>query len=236
MIFQQNAHEMDFSHLQQWVFTGGVAGRLLLATVLGGVVGIDREWHHHASGVRTNVLICFGAALFTFLSAIIAGDTANRGQIAANIVQGIGFLGAGLILHNRDRISGLTGAATVWAVASIGMCCGAGLYLPAVFATVLVLVVLEGIGILERKANLKLYSMTYEVRGRDALQMNMAVLRAMDHEKRPFHGAEESSIGDLHRLTFHLSATAGGHKRMRHALEEAQAVDEIHTFEDVEND
>jgi putative Mg2+ transporter-C (MgtC) family protein len=232
----QNTVAMDFNHLQQIAFTRDVAGRLLLATALGSVVGLDREWHHHASGVRTNVLICFGAALFTFLSALIAGDTANRGQIAANIVQGIGFLGAGLILHNRDRISGLTGASTVWAVASIGMCCGAGLYLPAVFATVLVLLVLEGIGLLERKANLKLYSRLYEVRGHDALQLNLAVLRAMDQEKRHYHGAEEANIGDLHRLTFHLAATTRGHQRMQVALNGAQAVDEVHTFADVEND
>ena len=119
--------------------------------------------------MRTNVLICFGAAMFTFLSPIIAGEgSANRGQIASNIVQGIGFLGAGLILHNRDRVSGLTSAATVWAVASIGMACGAGLYFPAIFATVLVLIVLEMVRLLEFRANLKLYSMTYEVRGGDA--------------------------------------------------------------------
>jgi putative Mg2+ transporter-C (MgtC) family protein len=236
-ILQQSGHELDFSHLEQMGLTSGVAGRLLLAAALGGAVGIEREWHHRASGVRTNVLICFGAALFTFLSSVIAGaGSPNRGQIASNIVQGIGFLGAGLILHNRDRVSGLTTAATVWAVASIGMCCGAGLYLPAIFATGLVLVVLEGVGVLETQANLKLYSVFYEIRGRDAQQMNLTILRAMDQEKRPFEGAEDRSIGELRRLSFHLAATRRGHRRMLEFLQAAPEVDEVHTFADVEND
>src|ERR1700691_590513 len=124
---------LAFSRLEQWLLTGGAVGRLLLAAALGCAVGIDREYHHRPSGVRTNVLICFGSAMFTFLSAIIAGDNSpNRGQIASNIVQGIGFLGAGLILHNRSRVSGLASAASIWVVASIGMACGAGLYAGAV--------------------------------------------------------------------------------------------------------
>src|ERR1700735_3679481 len=163
-----------FSQLEQWLLTGGAAGRLLPAAALGWAIGIDREYHHRPSGVRTNVLICFGSAMFTFLSAIIAGDNSpNRGQIASNIVQGIGFLGAGLILHNRDRVSGLTTAATVWAVASIGMACGAGLYFPAIFATVVVLVVLEMVRLLEYSANLKMYAATYEVRGHELEQMTI---------------------------------------------------------------
>src|SRR6201998_1441188 len=105
---QNSGHMLTFSQIQQWIVTGGAAGRLLMAAALGGAIGIDREWHHKPSGVRTNLLICFGAALFTFLSPIIAGEgSTNKGQIASNIVQGIGFLGAGLILRNRDRVSGL---------------------------------------------------------------------------------------------------------------------------------
>ena len=80
------------------------------------------------AGVRTNLLICMGSAFFTLLSAVLAGDASpDKGRVASNIVQGIGFLGAGLILHNRSRISGLTSAASVLVVASIGMACGAGL-------------------------------------------------------------------------------------------------------------
>jgi putative Mg2+ transporter-C (MgtC) family protein len=90
--------------------------------------------------VRTNLLICMGSAFFTLLSAVLAGDAnPDKGRVASNIVQGIGFLGAGLILHNRSRVSGLTSAASVFVVASIGMACGAGLYAAAAVAAIIVI-------------------------------------------------------------------------------------------------
>ena len=168
MMVLEAKHVLSFSQLQQWALTDTGTMRLLLACALGGVIGLDREYHHKPSGVRTNLLICFASALFTYLSPLIAGElSTSKGQIASNIVQGVGFLGAGLILHNRNRISGLTSAATVFAVAAVGMACGAGLYLPAAFATLLILLALEAVGALETYTNLKLQSRIYEVRGSD---------------------------------------------------------------------
>jgi putative Mg2+ transporter-C (MgtC) family protein len=228
---------LAFSRLEQMLLTGGAVGRLLLAAALGGAIGIDREYHHRPSGVRTNVLICFGAAMFTFLSAIIAGDNSpNRGQIASNIVQGIGFLGAGLILHNRDRVSGLTSAATVWAVASIGMACGAGLYFPAIFATVVVLVVLEMIRLLEYSANLKLYTMTYEVRGDDAEQMTAAILGVMDRENRHMDALDNQPVGPLQRLSFDVAANQRAHRRLFAALKAAPACLDVRHYRDAEDE
>lgn len=233
----QNGHILAFSRLEQMLLTGGAAGRLLLAAALGCAIGIDREYHHRPSGVRTNVLICFGAAMFTFLSAIIAGEgSPNRGQIASNIVQGIGFLGAGLILHNRDRVSGLTSAATVWAVASIGMACGAGLYFPAVFATVLVLIVLEMIRLLEYRANLKLYSVTYEVRGTNAAMMSAEILKVMDREKRRMTSLDSEPVGALERLSFAVSANQRAHHRLLNELKAAPGLDEVLAFRDPEDE
>ncbi len=123
----------------------GLLGRLLLAAVLGGVVGFEREISGKAAGLRTNLLICVGSALFTELSMGFAtladgsGFRSDPGRIAAQVVSGIGFLGAGTIIQSRGRISGLTTAATVWVVAAIGMAVGAGAYLPAVGTTVLVM-------------------------------------------------------------------------------------------------
>lgn len=237
LALEEPGHMLSFSSLQEAVLTGGAAGRLLLAAFLGGVIGIDREYHHKPSGVRTNLLICFGAALFTFLSSVVAGDTStNKGQIASNVVQGIGFLGAGLIIRNRDRVSGLTSAATVWAVASVGMACGAGLYIPAVFAAVLVLVALEGVGVLERYANLKIYSVIYEARGNDADKITLAILNAMDRGKQRLVGVEQQSVGELNRLTFSLSTTRRGHDRLLAALNASPAIDEVLTFRDPEDD
>jgi putative Mg2+ transporter-C (MgtC) family protein len=232
-----NGHMLAFSRLEQWLLTGGAVGRLLLAAALGCAVGIDREYHHRPSGVRTNVLICFGSAMFTFLSVIIAGDgSTNRGQIASNIVQGIGFLGAGLILHNRDRVSGLTSAATVWAVASIGMACGAGLYFPAIFATAVVLVVLEMVRILEYNTNLKLYDMTYEVRGSDAEKMTLAILHVMDRENRRLDALENQPVGALQRLSFDISANRRLHRRLLGELKAVSVFDEVRSFRDAEDE
>ncbi|MGC2162922.1 MAG: MgtC/SapB family protein [Silvibacterium sp.] len=239
MIFalQSNGHMLSFSHIQQWVMTGGAAGRLLLAAALGGAVGIDREWHHKPSGIRTNLLICFGAALFTFLSPIIAGaGSSNKGQIASNIVQGIGFLGAGLILHNRDRVSGLTSAATVWAVASIGMACGAGLYVPALYSTGLVLVVLEFVGLLETKGNLKSYTVLYEARGTDATAVTVAILKAMDQEHHRLDQIENQPVEQMQRLQFSVMATRKTHLRLQATMKASPAIETVLAFRDTEDE
>ena len=239
MIFaiQNSGHMQTFDRIQQMVVTGGAAGRLLLAAALGGVIGIDREWHHKPSGVRTNLLICFGAALFTFLSPIIAGEgSTNKGQIASNIVQGIGFLGAGLILHNRDRVSGLTSATTVWAVASIGMACGAGLYVPALFSTVMVLIVLEIVGVLETKGNLKTYTVLYEARGEDATGMTLAILNALDREHHRLDQIENQPIERMQRLLFSMKATRKCHQRFQATLSATPAIEKLLTFRGTEDE
>jgi len=155
----------SFSTVDQMLLTSSTARRLLMACAMGGVVGLEREWRHKASGLRTNMLICMGSAMFTMLSAVLAGENSpNRGQVASNIVQGIGFLGAGLILHTKSRVLGLTSAATVWVVAAIGMACGAGLYPEAAMGAVIVFVALELIGYAEVNSRWKRYPLIYEVR------------------------------------------------------------------------
>ncbi len=145
----QFALPFNFSELQQMDALNGTIGRLLLACVLGGLVGLERELNRKSAGVRTNLLICMGAAFFTLLSAVLAGaNSTNTGQVDSNIVQGIGFLGAGLVLHNRTRVSALASAASVWAVASIGMACGAGLYFAAPVAALIVIVAMMLVGFL----------------------------------------------------------------------------------------
>ena len=97
--------------------------RLLAALLMGGLIGAEREYHSKATGFRTMIMICVGAALFTMISTRF-GDS----RIAANIVQGIGFLGAGIIFKEESRVKGLTTAATVWAVSALGMSLGGGYY------------------------------------------------------------------------------------------------------------
>ena len=129
---------------------GANAGRLVLATILGGLIGVERQWRHKAAGLRTNVLICFGAAMFTVLSAQMADKFGgDHTRIAAQIIAGIGFLGAGTIIHAQGSVVGLTSAATIFVTASVGMAAGAGLYGTAIFATVVILIALVGLGKLE---------------------------------------------------------------------------------------
>lgn len=117
--------------------------RLVAAIIAGAVIGFERELHDKPAGFRTNILICFGSALFTVLSITMVGEAySDRARIAAQVVTGVGFLGAGSIVHFKGNVLGLTTAATIWAVASIGMAFGAGEYVIGVVATV------QGAGVL----------------------------------------------------------------------------------------
>jgi putative Mg2+ transporter-C (MgtC) family protein len=112
--------------------------------VLGAVIGFERELHRQPAGFRTHSLVAVGAALFTIISAYgFAGSAVDPTRIAAQIVTGIGFIGAGTILQHRGNVRGLTTAASLWSVAAIGMAAGAGMLAIAVAGTVLILVVLS---------------------------------------------------------------------------------------------
>ena len=121
-----------------------LAGRLAIGLVLGALIGFEREFHRQPAGFRTHALVALGSALFTIISAYgFAGSSVDPTRIAAQIVSGIGFIGAGTILQHRGNIRGLTTAASLWSVAAIGMAAGAGLVVMAVIGTALILVVLN---------------------------------------------------------------------------------------------
>ena len=124
---------------------------ILLAVCCGAVIGLERQLKHKPAGLRTNVLICLGAAVFTIISGRMAGDKDSITRIAAQIVTGVGFLGAGAVIQDRGGIHGLTTAATIWLVASVGMACGAKLYALAVVSTLIAIIVLVGLGQLEKR-------------------------------------------------------------------------------------
>ena len=124
--------------------------QLVLAVILGGVIGLERELKGKPAGLRTNILISIGATLFTVLSMRMAAEKGDPGRVAAQILAGVGFIGAGTILHTRGAVTGLTSAATIWVVAAIGMALGTGAYVEAVGATALVMIVLTGLARLEK--------------------------------------------------------------------------------------
>ena len=113
--------------------------KIILATSLGYLIGLEREWHGKVVGIRTISLIAIGSALYVLMSPSIMGGDNSR--IIAQVVSGIGFLGAGIIFKHGDTVKGLTTAATVWCAAAIGCLCGAGMYAEAVVGTVAVMTV-----------------------------------------------------------------------------------------------
>jgi putative Mg2+ transporter-C (MgtC) family protein len=227
---------IHYSTVEQMLFSQGTTTRLLMACAMGGVVGLEREWRHKASGLRTNIMICMGAAMFTVLSGVLAGDGPNRGQVASNIVQGIGFLGAGLILHTRNRTLGMTSAATVWVVAAIGMACGAGLYLEAAIATGIVFCSLKFIGLLESWSKWKRYVMLYEVRGSDEKKMFADILLVLDRAHMRLNIIERDVLGAVERVTFSVSASAARHRQLLGELNASDATDKVVSYRDEQED
>ena len=226
-----------FSTIEQLSFWQGTTTRLLMACAMGAVVGIERESRHKASGLRTNILICMGAALFTMMSEVLAGENSpNKGQVASNIVQGIGFLGAGLILHGRNRVLGLTSAATVWVVAAIGMTCGAGLYVEAALSTTIVFVALRFIGLLEARSKWKTYVMLYEIRGTDENTMFEGIFRVLDRERMRLNILERDKVGAQGRVIFAISATSARHRELLAELTASDATDHVAVYRDEEED
>ena len=181
---------MDTPATLQWL--GGLAWlridlllRLILAAILGGAVGIEREISGKPAGFRTNLLICVGAALLMELSIGVAAladpltTNADPARIAAQIVSGIGFLGAGTIIQARGGVVGLTTAATLWVVAAIGMAVGARAYVEAVGTTVLVMIALLLLGRVESLLLRRREEQTIQVvltPGPDRVQRTQAIL------------------------------------------------------------
>ena len=122
--------------------TAEFALRLILAAGLGAVVGVEREMAHKPAGLRTHMLISLGAALFAVTSILNFGSS-DVARVVANIVVGIGFVGAGSIIALRGHVQGITTAASLWTVAAIGFAAGMGNYIIAVFAAILVFIILQ---------------------------------------------------------------------------------------------
>jgi putative Mg2+ transporter-C (MgtC) family protein len=151
------------------------------------------------------MFICFGAALFTVLSRALAAVPADYTRIAAQIIPGIGFIGAGSILHTRGLTSGLTTAATLFVVASVGMAAGGGLYVTAVFATVVVLLTLFALGHLERTFNLKTLLNTYEVTGVSLEEISLEVNRILEHKHRIMQNVVSGNTSQHIRVQFDVA-------------------------------
>ena len=196
------------SHMNMPDLASATILRLILAAFLGGIIGLERELKHKPAGLRTNMFICFGSAMFTILSSELAGQFGgDHTRIAAQIIAGIGFIGAGSILHSRGSVTGLTTAATLFVVASIGMAVGGGLYVPAIFATLLIFLALQLLGWLEARFNLKPMLSTYEVSGPSVDDMITEVNRILGDDQKTMQSVHLVRSNDIHRLQFSVTGT-----------------------------
>jgi putative Mg2+ transporter-C (MgtC) family protein len=210
-------------YVRQQIASGilySLTARLVLAAILGGLIGLERELKHRAAGLRTNMFICFGAAMYTLLSAKLAGAPSDSARIAAQIIPGIGFIGAGSILHTRGLTTGLTSAATLFVVASVGMAAGGGHYVTAVFATFIVLASLFTLGHLEETFNLKLLLSSYEVTGASVETISDEVNRILEGHHRLMQNVASGNTGKHIRLQFDVE---GCNREQNELLRELKA-------------
>lgn len=204
--------------------------RLVIALLIGGAIGLEREFKGKPAGMRTNMLICIGSCLLMIISIEIARSaarTADPGRIAAQVVTGIGFLGAGTIMRSRFHVVGLTTAATIWALSAIGLAIGAGYLLLSVFVAFLITATLIVIGIIEEKLATKrsyhLTQVTFE-RREGVLKAIVAGFEAL---KIGREAIEVNRNGDVWKATFEYAAS---HERHHALVEKLQAMEGVRTI------
>jgi putative Mg2+ transporter-C (MgtC) family protein len=203
--------------------------RLTLAAILGGAIGLEREFKHRPAGLRTNLFICLGAAMFTLLSDKLAVEfLGDHTRIAAQIIPGIGFIGAGSILHNRgDLVTGITSAATLFVVASVGMAVGGGLYLTATFATVLILICLFLLGWAEQRLDIKLLVNTYEVTGGSVDVIRSEINLVLERVHAMMENVQVAATSRHVRLQFDFEGTRSEQEVVLRTLKQSSLLEQV---------
>jgi putative Mg2+ transporter-C (MgtC) family protein len=183
--------------------------RLLWAAFLGSVIGVERSARKRPAGMRTSLCVCVGAALFTILSSEIAKATgdASTTRIASNIVQGIGFLGAGVIMRERGSVVGLTTAAAIFVEAAIGMGAGGGMYRVSGIAALMVLLALTGLIYIEEAFKLKCRYMLFRITTGSAVDLVPDIHRIFSDLKVKLDNFQISTSGDKHLIQFDADVT-----------------------------
>ena len=206
-------------HVSAAVSSGAVLQRLVIAALLGGLIGLEREKKHRPAGLRTNMFMCFGSAMFTMLSMLLAAPGGqDQSRIAAQIITGIGFIGAGSILHSRGGVQGLTTAATIFVVAAIGMCTGAGLMIPAALATALVIFSLLFLGVWEQHIFARPYPAMYQAAAAGTEELYALLDQARGAKHSRLLDVKMSTAQHASQLQFTLEAHADTHRDMQQKL------------------
>jgi putative Mg2+ transporter-C (MgtC) family protein len=211
--------------------------RLAVAAVLGGAIGLERELAHRTAGLRTNILICFGAAMYTVLSDQLAGSLGgDHTRVAAQIIPGIGFIGAGSILHARGSVVGLTTAATIFVVASIGMAVGGGLYVTAIFATIVILIALALLVKLEKGFETRSMLVTYEVTGVSAENVLVEANRVLDEAHSTMQNVRVAGTPGHLRVLFSVDGPRADHDQVNILLHQSTVFSTVASLGVVEHE
>jgi putative Mg2+ transporter-C (MgtC) family protein len=211
--------------IQDWP-TLLIGAKLLLAMLCGGAIGLERELSHKAAGLRTNVLICIGAALYMIVSRHISGGApyTDPARLAAQVVAGIGFLGAGVILQSRGSVIGLTTAATIFLVGAVGIAIGEGLFGLAAFTTLLVIVVLVMLRKFESALIKRQRIFHYVLTTRDPSQSLDQAMQVLEKERVHL---QDYTIKDLpdgtHEVKLSVLTSIDGSRRLLQALPRSDA-------------
>ena len=185
--------------------------QLLYVVIVGGLIGAEREYRSKSAGFRTMILICLGSYLFTTFSIALGGTETDR--IAANIVTGIGFLGAGVIFRSGDRINGITTAAAIWAVAALGMGIADGFYQLVGVATVIVLASLLILTRLESVIDLFNQSHNYKIVSRYTPELLYQYEEMFREHKLRFKRIKQTKVGDKVTGTWLVQGSRKEHKK-----------------------
>ena len=191
--------------------------KLLLAVLAGGLIGAEREFRDKAAGFRTLIFICVGATVFTILS-IKLGAGVDSTRIAAAIVSGVGFLGAGVILRDRGQIMGLTTASTIWLAAAMGMAIGGGQYMLAGAAVLTVLVVLWIFPFIEFFIDNLRHTFKYEAKCRMDPEKPEKLLALLKQHHLRVQSFKKTKSGDFMRLRWEARGSPKNHKKLMEAL------------------
>lgn len=187
--------------------------RLLAAMAMGGLIGLERELRAKDAGLRTHFLVALGSALFTLVSQYGFGvDLKDSSRVAAQVVSGIGFLGAGTIIFQKNVVHGLTTAAGLWVTAAIGLSCGTGMFAVAGATTVLVLLGLEVVNALHPHRSHTVISLSFSSTDKQMLPLMQKRLREAGFELKTYEMREKhSSHGCSYDVVMELQARRGGH-------------------------
>ena len=187
--------------------------RLLAAMAMGGLIGLERELRAKDAGLRTHFLVALGSALFTLVSQYGFGaDLKDSSRVAAQVVSGIGFLGAGTIIFQKNVVHGLTTAAGLWVTAAIGLACGTGMFAVAGATTVLVLLGLEVVNALHPHRSHTIISLSFSSTDKQMLPLMQKRLREAGFELKSYEMREKhSSHGCSYDVVMELQARRGGH-------------------------